>query len=134
MLYITVWRSSKSMHIKRKICKKKCVNFSKQSNSQIGTNVRIRAFNAGLLARRNFPPGSSCDRPTRSRFPVIFLGPGAYAQPVSKFHVSLHASHVALLLVKQKFRPNVALVILDKISLYVALQTPYTNINFVHMH
>jgi hypothetical protein len=63
--------------------------------SQIGTNVRARVFNAGLLARSQSASGRSCDRPTRSKFSVVFLGPRATAELVSKFHVALHAFHVA---------------------------------------
>jgi hypothetical protein len=33
--------------------------------------------------------GRSCDRPTRSRFSVVFLGPRANAEFVPKFHVAL---------------------------------------------
>jgi hypothetical protein len=44
----------------------------------------------------------SCDRPTRSRFSVVFLGPRANADLVLKFHVALHASHAALLMVTLK--------------------------------
>jgi hypothetical protein len=43
-----------------------------------------------------FTFGRSCDRPTRSRFSVVFLGPRANAELVPKFHVALHASHAAL--------------------------------------
>jgi hypothetical protein len=76
-----------SMHIIRKICKNKYINLFlfKLSNSQIGTNVRIRVFNAGLLARSQFASGRSCNRPTRSKFSVVFLGPRAKAQLVPKF-------------------------------------------------
>jgi hypothetical protein len=54
--------------------------------AQIGTNVRACIFNAS---------GRSCDWPTRSRFSVVFLGPRANAELVSKFHVALHGSHAA---------------------------------------
>jgi hypothetical protein len=47
----------------------------KNTTSQIGTNVRFRGFNTGLLARSQFASGRSFDRPTRSRFSVVFLGP-----------------------------------------------------------
>jgi hypothetical protein len=77
-------------------------------NSQIGTNGRARVFNAGLLARSQFASGRSCDRPTRSRFSVVFLEPRANAELVPKFHVALHASHAALPIVPSKFRPNIA--------------------------
>jgi hypothetical protein len=63
---------------------------------QIGTSVRALVFNAGLLARSQFASGRSCDRPSRSRFYVVFLGPRANAELVPKFHVALHASHAAL--------------------------------------
>jgi hypothetical protein len=47
--------------------------FFNKATVQIETNVRARAFNAGLLARSQFASGRSCDRPTRSRFSVVFL-------------------------------------------------------------
>jgi hypothetical protein len=80
----------------------------------MGSNVWVRAFNAGLLARSQFASGRSCDRPTRPRFHVVFLGPRANAESVPKFHVALHASHAALPLVTSKFRPNIALKTLAK--------------------
>jgi hypothetical protein len=40
--------------------------------------------------------GRFCNRPARSRFSMVFLGPRASAELVPKFHVALHASHVAL--------------------------------------
>jgi hypothetical protein len=57
--------------------------------TQIGTNIRAREFNASLLARSQFASGRSCDRPTRSRFSVVFLGPRENAELVPKFHVAL---------------------------------------------
>jgi hypothetical protein len=68
----------------------------KNTTAQIGTNVRARGFNAGLLARSQFASGWSCDRQTRSMFCVVFLGPRANGKLVPKFHVALYASHVAL--------------------------------------
>jgi hypothetical protein len=70
--------------------------FYNKATSQIGTNVRTRVLNTGLLARSHFASGRSCDRPTRSRFSVVFLGPRANAELVPTFHVALHASHAAL--------------------------------------
>jgi hypothetical protein len=64
--------------------------------AQIVTSARARAINAGLLAISQYASGSSCDRPIRSRFSVVFLGPRASAEIVLKFHVALHASHAAL--------------------------------------
>jgi hypothetical protein len=75
----------------------------------MGTNVRFRVFNAGLLARSQFATLRSCDRPSRSRFPVVFLGPRANAELVPEFHVALHASHSAPQTVRSKFRPNLTL-------------------------
>jgi hypothetical protein len=76
---------------------KQTVNvFYNKATSQIGNNVRTRVFNAGLLARSQFASERSCDRPTRSRFSVVFLGPRANAELVPKFHVALHASHAAV--------------------------------------
>jgi hypothetical protein len=70
--------------------------FFNKATAQIRINVRVRIFNAGLLARSQSAYGRSCDRPTRSRFSVVFLGPRANAELVPKFHVALHASHAAL--------------------------------------
>jgi hypothetical protein len=72
--------------------KKKDNKTKEKTTAQIGTNVRARGFNAGLLARSQFASGTSCDRPTRSRFSVVFLGPRANAELVPKVHVALHAS------------------------------------------
>jgi hypothetical protein len=36
----------------------------KEKTAQIGTNVRARGFNAGLLARSQFASGRSCNRLT----------------------------------------------------------------------
>jgi hypothetical protein len=71
----------------------------KMQLQRVGTIVRVRGFNAGLLARSQFAFGKSCDWPTRSRFSVVFLGPRANAKLIPKFHVALHASHAALLMV-----------------------------------
>jgi hypothetical protein len=94
-------------------CKKQLVKEKerkkKNTTEQIGTNIRSRGFHAGLLARSQFASGRSCDWPTRSRFPVVFLGPRANTELVPKFHVALHASHAAL--------PMVTITIL-----------PYTNV------
>jgi hypothetical protein len=68
----------------------------KKATVQIGTNVRARRLNAGLLARSQFASGKSCDQPTRSRFSVVFLGPRTNAELVPKFHDALNASHEAL--------------------------------------
>jgi hypothetical protein len=66
---------------------------------RLGTNFWVRGINAGLLARSQFASGRSCDRPVQSRLSVVFLGPRANAESVPKFHIALHASHVALLMV-----------------------------------
>jgi hypothetical protein len=41
-------------------------------------------------------------------FSVVFFGPGANYELVSKFHVALHDSHAALPILTAKFRPKVA--------------------------
>jgi hypothetical protein len=74
----------------------------KTQQHRLGTNVRVRGFNAGLLARSQFAYGRFCDRPTQSRFFVVFLGTRATAELVPKFHVALHASHAALPIVTLK--------------------------------
>jgi hypothetical protein len=81
----------------------KKIRKGKKATAQIGTNVRACIYNAGLLARSQFASGRSCDRPTQSRFSVVFLGPRATAELVSKFHVVLHALHAALPMVTLKY-------------------------------
>jgi hypothetical protein len=63
-----------------------------KATAQIRTDVRVHVLNAGLLARSQFVSGRPCDRPTRSRFSVAFLGRRANAEFVLKFHVPLLAS------------------------------------------
>jgi hypothetical protein len=46
-----------------------------EATVQRGANVRARVFNAGLLPRSQFASGKSRDRPSRSGFSVVFLGP-----------------------------------------------------------
>jgi hypothetical protein len=72
---------------------------------QIGTNVSVRMFNDVLPVRSQFASGRSRDRPTRSRFSVVFLGPRANAELVHKFHVALHVKHAALPMLKLKISP-----------------------------
>jgi hypothetical protein len=92
--------------------KRKEENKRKEKNSSTDrTNVRAHEFNAGLLARSQFASGSSCNRPTRSRFSVVFLGPRANAELVPKFHVALHASHVALPMVTLTISPNTNVIL-----------------------
>jgi hypothetical protein len=62
------------MHIKIIVKKTTCGGKKeRKATAQIGTNVRARVFNTGLLTRSQFASGRSCDRPTRSRFSVVFL-------------------------------------------------------------
>jgi hypothetical protein len=99
-----VWCLSKSYSHKNN-CKKQLVGGGgkgKKSNGTVGTNVRSRIFNAGLLARNQFASRRSCDWPTRLRFSMVFLGPRANAELVSKFHVAMHALHAALPMVTLK--------------------------------
>jgi hypothetical protein len=81
------------------------VKKKKRKTAQIGTNVRARIFNAGLLARSQFASGRSCDQPTRSRFSVVFLGPRANAELVPRFQAALHVSHAALPMATLKISP-----------------------------
>jgi hypothetical protein len=60
------------MHMKTSV-KQTVIVFYNKAASQIGTNVRDRVFNAGLLASSQFASGRSCDRATRSRFSAVFL-------------------------------------------------------------
>jgi hypothetical protein len=108
------------MHIQiivKKTCWRKKERKKKQKRESqqrgLGSNARVRGFKAGLLARSQFASGRSCDRPTRSRFSVVFLGSRANAELVPKFHVALHASHAALPMVTLKISPctNVTLAL-----------------------
>jgi hypothetical protein len=98
---------------KRNSSVRKYVNFSQKSNSQIDTNIRVRLFNAGLLALSQFVSGRSYDWPTRS-ISVISLCPRANAELLPKFHVAPYATHAALPMVTLKCRPYVALPMLDQ--------------------
>jgi hypothetical protein len=49
------------------------------------TNVRVRVFNAGLLARSQFASGKSCDLATLLSFSVVFFDPRAF--PSSTKHL-----------------------------------------------
>jgi hypothetical protein len=103
----TVWCLSK-LYTHNIFVKATCKCFQrkkKEKTAQIGISVRTRVFNAGLLARSQFASGRSCDRPTRSRFSVVFHGPRANAETVPKFHVALHASHAALPMITPKISP-----------------------------
>jgi hypothetical protein len=110
----TVWCLSKSYahtnnckKLVKKGKKEKIMKKQKRKTQQhrLKTNVRVRGFNAGLLARSQFASGRSCDRPTRSSFSVVFLGPRAIAEMGPKFHVAQHASHAALAMVTLKISP-----------------------------
>jgi hypothetical protein len=102
MLY-TVWCLSK-LYTDTIFVKETCVfkgkNKEGKKMAQIRTNVRARRFNSGLLARSCFASGRSCDRLTRSRFSMVFLGIRANAEIIPKFHVALHPSHGALPMIK----------------------------------
>jgi hypothetical protein len=76
--------------------KKKWKKKRKTQQHRLRATVRVHGFNARLLTRSQFASGRSWDRPTRSRFSVVFLGPRANAGLVPKFHVAHHASHTAL--------------------------------------
>jgi hypothetical protein len=73
-----------------------------------GKNRICKHYADELRCSNQYAFGRSCDRPTLSRFSVVFLGPAANAELVPKFHVALHASHVALPMLTSKFRPKVA--------------------------
>jgi hypothetical protein len=77
----------------------------RRKRAHMGISARARVFYAGLLAKSQFASGRSCDRPTRSRFSLVFFGPRANAEMVPKFHVALHALHAALPKVTPKVSP-----------------------------
>jgi hypothetical protein len=61
-------------------------------------------------------PGSSCDRPTRSKFSMVFLGPRANLEFVHKYQVARNARHEAISILISKFHPKVPRNINIKIS------------------
>jgi hypothetical protein len=79
--------------------------FFNKTSARIWTNIRARVFNARLLARSQFASRRFCDRPTQSRFSVVFLGPRANVELIPKFQVALHVSHAALPIVTLKISP-----------------------------
>jgi hypothetical protein len=70
----TVWCLSK-LYVDKIFVKTTCKYFLRKEKTQMGTRVRARVFNAGLLARSHFASRRPCDRPTRSRFPWFSLVP-----------------------------------------------------------
>jgi hypothetical protein len=76
--------------------KEKNEKVKKNKKKNIGTIVRALVFDARLLATSQFASGRSCDQSTPSSFFVIFLGPRANTELVSKLHVALHAPHVTV--------------------------------------
>ena len=58
---------------------------------------------AGLLARNQFASRRSRDRPTRSSFSKIFLGPRANAELAPIIYIALHASKAALTKINLNF-------------------------------
>jgi hypothetical protein len=111
----TVWCLSKS-YAHTNNCK---IQFVKKNKTE---KTEQHIFHAGLLARSQFTSGRYCDRPTRSRFSVVFLGPKANVELVPKFHVALHASLAALPMVTLTISPctNLTLTLtLDWITLFM---------------
>jgi hypothetical protein len=78
-MHITVIVKKNLVEKKKEKQKEKKKTEKKNSTAQIGTNVRFHRFNAGLLARPQFASRRSCDRPSQSRFSVVFLVPRANA-------------------------------------------------------
>jgi hypothetical protein len=66
----TVWRLSKS-YVHNNNCKKNLLKKERKRKEKHNSTDRARGFNAGLLARSQFASRRSCDRPTRSRFPLV---------------------------------------------------------------
>jgi hypothetical protein len=67
-------------------------------------------------------PKGPCDRPARSGFSVVFLGPRANVELVPKFHVALHAFHAALPMVVLQISPCTNLTLtfgLDLLTLFM---------------
>jgi hypothetical protein len=66
------WFGAYPNHMQITFLYKQLVNvFKEKKKPQIGTSVRARVFNAGLLVRSQFASGRPCDRPTRSRFSLV---------------------------------------------------------------
>jgi hypothetical protein len=97
---------------KRKSVKGMTFFFQIKQTAQIGINFRVRVFNDEMLVRSKFASGRSCDRPTRSRFFVVFFGSRANAEFVTEFSIALHDLHVVFPIVRLKFHSKVALPML----------------------
>jgi hypothetical protein len=59
--------------------------------------------NAGQLCRSQFASGRSCDRPSWSRFSVVFLRARVNTELISKFHFTMLDSHADLPLLNKSF-------------------------------
>jgi hypothetical protein len=107
----TVWCLFKLYEHKN--VKTTCKCFPIKQQHGYGTSVRSCTFNARLLARSQFASGRFCDRPTRSRFSVVFLGPKANAEctQIPRCSACLTCSPPNDSI--NKFRPNVALLMSD---------------------
>jgi len=90
---------------------------------------------ARLLGRSHYASGRSCDRPTRSRFSVVFLGPIANAKLVPQIHVAFHASHSTLptlskflsICLETKFSPNAHIFMLHTPNSPLQITLPSTH-------
>ena len=78
---------------------------------------------ARLLAISQYASGRLCERPTRSRFSVVFLGPKAMLKSVPQIHVALHASHSTLPTLSKIFVILSRNKILPKCSIFFMLHT-----------
>jgi hypothetical protein len=88
--------------LKKKKGEKKEKTKKNNTTAQIGTNVRVRGFNAGLLDRSQLH--SECRETGQfdEGFPWFSLVPEQMLSWYRNIHVALHASHAALLMVTLK--------------------------------
>jgi hypothetical protein len=79
--------------------------FFNKAAAWMEADVSTGSFNAGLLSGGQVVSGSSCNRPNRSKFSVVYLGSRANTELVLEFNVALYASHAALPMVTFKISP-----------------------------
>jgi hypothetical protein len=96
--------SIKNIYMCRSNANRSVRRYKKKATTQIGTRVRARVFESRTAGYKSVRIRNSCDRTSPWKFSVVFLGPSANVTLVPKFHVALHTSHVALLILTSKLR------------------------------
>jgi hypothetical protein len=123
-LYVSVFSSSSSLLplLEHRADFSVSWSFTDGRTPWTGDQLVTKIFQLGFAyltseVRSQFASGRSWDRPTRSTFSAVFLSPRTNAELTQMPRCTAFASHAALPSVTPTFRPNVALPMLDQISL-----------------